>query len=198
MKPNLKWHRVLLTAALLPFGGVAWAQAPGPQETPESAPVPNAGPSNTEPASAASAAPAPPAPPATQAVPPAAPATVRQGPLPPLPSHAPRYSRPHDPIEVRKSQGTAHVQGVHSSLAGAWIHSTALGPLWIPHGTTTRLMGGFPHAYLYTPSYGWGWHASPWGPGPFREGPWMVRPWVSSGWGGPWITQPGIGLRIDF
>lgn len=189
MKSNLKWHAVALSAATLPLSGVAWAQASSSSDPML--------PSSVEVSPVAAAPPTAQTP--SQVTPSqVTPAAAKHAPLPPLPSHAPSYARPHEVMDVHRSTGVAHTPGIVSSLAGAWIHSTALGPVWIPQGTTTTLVGGVPYAHLYMPSHGWGWHPSPWGPGAFREAPSMVRPWVSSGWGGSWISHPGVVLRIDF
>lgn len=59
---------------------------------------------------------------------------------------------------------------------GQWV-LTQNGWVWVPSGATAYAVNGLPYAYLYTPTYGWSWYASPWGVGPFVWGPWIHRPW---------------------
>jgi len=75
---------------------------------------------------------------------------------------------------------------------GQWVNTAEYGMVWIPAGASAYAIGGNPYAYLYTPTYGWTWYASPWGWGPcVVGGPWVHRPfpfgfraWVhgSRGW----------------
>jgi len=49
---------------------------------------------------------------------------------------------------------------------GQWVQTAGAGWVWVPMGATTYPIEGVPSAYLYTPTYGWTWYASPWGAGP--------------------------------
>jgi hypothetical protein len=48
------------------------------------------------------------------------------------------------------------------SGAGQWVYVDGEGYVWVPADTTPYVVGDVPYVYLYTPSFGWGWVASPW------------------------------------
>lgn len=85
---------------------------------------------------------------------------------------------------------------------GQWVNTPEYGLVWIPAGAQSYAIGGMPHAYLYTQSYGWSWYASPWGWGPYapavvvhRPWPFGFRVWVHGprGWG--WHVGPRVYVR---
>ena len=44
---------------------------------------------------------------------------------------------------------------------GQWVNTAQYGLVWVPAGASVLDVGGVPSVYLYTPSYGWSWYASP-------------------------------------
>src|SRR6202044_1548293 len=76
--------------------------------------------------------------------------------------------------------GVAPARPVTAEMAsqGEWVYTAQYGWTWVPYGSTTTTVGGQPYVYLYAPSFGWRWLASPWGVGPFHYGAW--------GWGRAW------------
>ena len=76
------------------------------------------------------------------------------------------------------------------------MYGNGYGWMWVPADTATADSDGVPYAYLYTPSYGWTWYVSPWGPGPYRYGVWVRRPWHPVGWHGAWVAHPGVVVRL--
>jgi len=60
---------------------------------------------------------------------------------------------------------------------GQWVNTAEYGWIWIPAGAMSYDVGNEPYVYLYTPTYGWTWYASPWGWGPYAYGPWVSGPW---------------------
>jgi hypothetical protein len=60
---------------------------------------------------------------------------------------------------------------------GQWVATAQYGYVWVPTGASVVDLGGVPSVYLFTPSYGWNWYASPWGWGPFAHGSWVHGPW---------------------
>lgn len=60
---------------------------------------------------------------------------------------------------------------------GQWVATAQYGYVWVPLGASVVDLSGVPSVYLYTPSYGWAWYASPWGWGPFAYGSWVQGPW---------------------
>ena len=60
---------------------------------------------------------------------------------------------------------------------GQWVDTTANGWVWVPTDTQAYDLNGVPSAYLYTPTYGWSWYASPWGAGAFALGAWVGGAW---------------------
>jgi hypothetical protein len=164
-----------------------WNGAPGapPQSAPaQKAAAPQA-PAPPLPALPAPQTPAPPmpAPPQTSgpqtpvAQPPATTVTAAQPPSQPPPQTEPRaYPAP--------PQGAGQM-----ATQGEWVYTAQNGWIWVPRGSTATTVGVEPYAYLYVPSYGWGWFASPWGLGPFHYGPWGWGPrwgvrYAPPGWGG--------------
>jgi hypothetical protein len=86
---------------------------------------------------------------------------------------------------------------------GQWVNTAEYGWIWIPAGATPYAVAGVPYVYLYTPTYGWTWYASPWGWGPYAYGPWVSRPWPFGfrvwhhgprGWG--WHVGPHVSLHF--
>ena len=125
------------------------------------------------PASPQAAAPQAPAPPQI----PAPPVAREQAPSQPPPqAEPPRYPAPPQAAGQTAPQGE-------------WVYTAQSGWIWVPRGSTTTTVGVEPYAYLYMPSYGWGWYVSPWGLGPFHYGPWGWGPrwgmrYAPPGWGG--------------
>ena len=68
--------------------------------------------------------------------------------------------------------------------------------MWVPANAATVDSEGVPYTYLYTPSYGWTWYVSPWGPGPYHYGVWVRRPWHPVGWHGAWVAGPRVTVRF--
>ncbi len=68
------------------------------------------------------------------------------------------------------------------------------GWIWVPGGTTSVIVQEQPYVYLYTPTYGWSWYGSPWGPGAYYVGPWVhrgwgpARVWHRGGWYAPHVV----------
>ncbi len=61
---------------------------------------------------------------------------------------------------------------------GQWVQLNDGSWIFVPQSVQTYSMSGVPYVYLYTPSYGWSWYASPWGRGPFvYGGGWRAHPW---------------------
>ena len=85
---------------------------------------------------------------------------------------------------------------MYSYPTGQWVYTAGRGWVWIPSGASTADMEGVPYVYLYTPSYGWTWYVSPWGPGPYRYGVWIRHPWHPVGWHGRWVAHPGVVVRL--
>ena len=70
-----------------------------------------------------------------------------------------------------------------AQAAGEWQFMDGEGWVWVPAGATTYNVENTPYVYLYTPSYGWTWYASPWGWGPYYRGGWIHHPfWGAGGW----------------
>lgn len=66
--------------------------------------------------------------------------------------------------------------------SGHWVW-TAGGWVWVPSDTVAIDIEGGPYAWLYLPSAGWGWYASPWGYGAYMHGPWAAG-WHPVAWRG--------------
>lgn len=86
---------------------------------------------------------------------------------------------------------------------GQWVNTAQYGYIWVPAGASVVDVGGVPSVYLYTPTYGWTWYASPWGWGPFAYGAWMHGPWPygfrvwhhgAYGWG--WHAGPQVRVYV--
>jgi len=120
------------------------------------------------PAQAQNAAPPPPSPP-----PQAAPSPAPQGEAAPPPS-----------------------QWVVSAANGQWVFTSDYGWIWVPAGASTRIVGGVPYSYLYTPASGWTWYVSPWGPGRYHYGVWVRHAWHPAGWHGAWVAAPNVFVRL--
>lgn len=60
---------------------------------------------------------------------------------------------------------------------GQWVATAQYGYVWVPAGASVVDLSGVPSVYLYTPTYGWAWYASPWGWGPYAYGNWVRGPW---------------------
>jgi hypothetical protein len=71
------------------------------------------------------------------------------------------------------------------AATGQWVYVDGEGWVWVPAGAASYAVSDTPYAYVYTPSFGWGWCVSPWGWGPYSYGAWVHRPyWVGRGWAG--------------
>jgi len=72
---------------------------------------------------------------------------------------------------------------VAAQSGGEWQYIDGEGWVWVPAGAQTYAVDNTPYVYLYTPSYGWTWYASPWGWGPYYRGAWNHNPyWGRGGW----------------
>ena len=76
------------------------------------------------------------------------------------------------------------------------MYANGYGWMWVPANAATVDDEGVPYTYLYTPTYGWTWYVSPWGPGPYRYGVWVRRPWRPVGWHGAWVAGPRVTVRF--
>jgi hypothetical protein len=91
----------------------------------------------------------------------------------PAPQAAPQYSAP--PGQAVPAAGV--------QASGEWQYIDGQGWVWVPFGATTYNVENSPYVYLYTPSFGWTWYASPWGWGPYYRGGWIHQPyWGGGGW----------------
>jgi hypothetical protein len=77
------------------------------------------------------------------------------------------------PGQVTQSPQAIQPQG----QSGEWVQLADGSWVWVPANATTYAVDGVPYAYIYTPVYGWGWYASPWGFGPYAYGGWVHHPW---------------------
>ncbi len=86
---------------------------------------------------------------------------------------------------------------------GQWVSTAENGWIWVPENAETYSVNQVPYVYLYTPTYGWTWYTSPWGPGRYSYGAWAGRPWNNgfrawshspAGWG--WSYAPRATVRI--
>jgi hypothetical protein len=109
------------------------------------------------------------------------------GPLPALPSQAPRHTAA-TPIEPPSA-----ADWVHTYPGGQWVYHAAYGWIWIPSGTVAAGLDGIPYSYLYTPRFGWTWYVSPWGWGHYHYGSWVTRP---ARWHHVWVAHPHIVIRL--
>jgi hypothetical protein len=132
-----------------------------------------------------------PAPPPAEAAAPAPPPAPEAAPAPPPPPE--QYVPPPAPDVVVSPPPPQ----------GQWVQTAEYGLVWVPAGTVTYAVGDTPCAYLYTPTYGWTWYASPWGPGRFAIGAWVARrspygyrAWAPGprGWG--WHRGPRVSIQI--
>ncbi len=129
-------------------------------------------------------------------------------PPPPPPGAAPPGSVPADPSLMHDSDGAAQPdvapdaapppadQWTASHPTGQWVYANGYGWMWIPNESRVIVVEETPYVYLYTPSYGWTWYVSPWGPGPYRYGVWVVHPWRPVGWRHGWVARPGVVVHI--
>jgi hypothetical protein len=80
------------------------------------------------------------------------------------------------------------------SAQGQWVYTDQYGYIWVPEGSSTVYVQEQPYVYLYTPTYGWTWYGSPWGPGRYYYGPWVHRAWGAprvwhrGGWYAPHVV----------
>jgi hypothetical protein len=111
------------------------------------------------------------------------------GPLPPLPSQAPKYAPAPD-------QAPPASDWVRSYPDGQWVYASGYGWIWVPDGATTTAVEGVPYAYLYTPHFGWTWYLSPWGGGAYHYGMWVTHPWRPVGWHRHWVAHPHVVVRL--
>jgi hypothetical protein len=66
---------------------------------------------------------------------------------------------------------------------GQWVYLADQGWTWVPGGASATAVNDQPYVYVYTPSGGWNWLASPWGWGPYYYGPWALG-YGPGFWGG--------------
>jgi hypothetical protein len=142
-----------------------------------------------------SAFPTPPPPPPNPAVEPApmpepylqadAGASAAAAPAAPPNNPAP----PSAPVPEPQSYATAYP-------TGQWIYTADNEWIWVPNGAGSVDFEGIPYVYLYTPSIGWNWYVSPWGPGPYVYGPWIHHPWHPVGWHGYWVAHPRVRMGL--
>src|SRR5262249_1493334 len=70
-----------------------------------------------------------------------------------------------------------------ASGQGQWVWTNDYGWVWVPAEATPLAVGGEPYVYLYRPTIGWTWFASPWGwDGPIGGWGW-ARSWYGDYWG---------------
>jgi hypothetical protein len=146
---------------------------------------PSAAPPDAEVAPSTGVSSAPPAPPANVAAAPAPSAPPSSPPNAPPPSAAPAQDAPPN-----------SAQWAYEYPTGRWVYANGYGWMWVPASAATVDSDGVPYTYLYTPTYGWTWYVSPWGPGPYRYGVWVRRPWHPVGWHGAWVAHPGVVVRL--
>lgn len=86
---------------------------------------------------------------------------------------------------------------------GQWVNTAQYGWIWVPAGTTSVAIGDVPSVYMYTPTYGWTWYASPWGWGPFAYGAWVSQPgafgfrvWHRGAYGWGWHMGPRVNVQV--
>jgi hypothetical protein len=113
--------------------------------------------------------------PPPEAVQPPTPAPTQVPPAPPGEPPPP----PEDPAEQQAQAPGAPSPG---QAAGQWVYTSQYGWVFMPYGNQYVHEGTvydeYPYAYVYYPSYGWIWLASPWlwgwGPYPYfgAWGPW--------------------------
>ncbi len=143
--------------------------------------------------------------------PPTAPPSDAQAPLPtePEPSSspppspalaapaAPPPSAPAPPPGAAAAPDAAPGTGwTQEYPTGRWVYANGYGWMWVPANAATADSDGVPYTYLYTPTYGWTWYISPWGPGPYHYGVWVRRPWHPVGWRGAWVARPGVVIHL--
>ncbi len=116
---------------------------------------------------------------------------TQAGPLPPLPSQAPRYAP-----SAGTDESPPASQWVQQYADGEWVYTSENGWIWVPAGAVTMDAEGVPYTYLYTPASGWTWYLSPWGWGPYHYGPWVRHTWRPSGWHGGWVAHPHVVVRL--
>lgn len=79
---------------------------------------------------------------------------------------------------------------------GHWVYTTEYGWIWVPTDAGTVLYSGVPYAYLYTPTNGWTWYVSPWGPGRYHSGQWVRHAWHPRA-PRPWVAPPAVSVRLE-
>ena len=139
--------------------------------------------------------PPPPAPPEGAAAMPSAPQPPAQPPATPLATPEPP-SAPPEPAPPASEAPPDATQWAREYPGGHWVYANGYGWMWVPANAATVDDEGVPYTYLYTPTYGWTWYVSPWGPGPYRYGVWVRRPWHPVGWHGAWVAGPRVTVRF--
>jgi hypothetical protein len=141
--------------------------------------------------------------------PPTAPPRDAQAPMPPTPAPAPQPSSalaapatppsapsaPPPPAAAPEAPPST-ASWTQEYPTGRWVYANGYGWMWVPANAATADSDGVPYTYLYTPTYGWTWYISPWGPGAYRYGVWVRRPWHPVGWRGAWVARPGVVVRL--
>ncbi|MEO7035570.1 MAG: hypothetical protein ABI548_16710 [Polyangiaceae bacterium] len=187
----------LSVLATLALSGCAAPSEEGPEpETParlriddRSAEAPPTPPPSAPPEGAA-AMPSAPQPPGQPPAAPLAPST------PPAPmANAPGSIPPEPPLPASEAPPDS-TQWAREYPGGHWVYANGYGWMWVPANAVTQDNEGVPYSYLYTPTYGWTWYVSPWGPGPYRYGGWVRRPWHPVGWHGAWVAGPRVTVRF--
>ena len=87
-------------------------------------------------------------------------------------------------------------QWAYEYPTGRWVYGNGYGWMWVPSNAASIDNDGVPYTYLYTPTYGWTWYVSPWGPGPYRYGVWVRHPWRPAGFHGAWVAHPRVVVRL--
>jgi hypothetical protein len=121
----------------------------------------------------------------------APPANVAAAPAPSSPPSAPPPS-----AAPAQDAPPSSAQWAYEYPTGRWVYANGYGWMWVPANSESVDSDGVPYTYLYTPTYGWTWYVSPWGPGPYRYGVWVRRPWHPVGWHGAWVAHPRVVVRL--
>jgi len=74
---------------------------------------------------------------------------------------------------------TADAQVVVQSQnqTGQWVQLEDGTSIFVPQNVQTYYVGGLPYVYIYTPTLGWSWQASPWGRAPMTAYGWRAHPY---------------------
>ncbi|MEO6598897.1 MAG: hypothetical protein ABIQ16_03430 [Polyangiaceae bacterium] len=109
---------------------------------------------------------------------------------------APTAGAPSGPPPMAPEAPPSSSSWTQEYPTGRWVFANGYGWMWVPANAATADNDGVPYAYMYTPTYGWTWYISPWGPGPYRYGGWVRRPYHPVGWRGGWAAHPRVVVRL--